>query len=332
MLWPLSTYVSMFWTQHFPPPAPLTERNLPDQTGKVFIVTGGSSGLGAELVRILYQAGGTVYIMTRNEAKSRRVMADIVAAPAATPGTLRFIPLDLGDLRTVMPAADAFLAQESRLDVLWNNAGMGGQPAAMRTVQDIEIHHGVNNAGPFLLTQLLHSTLARTARVTPTGSVRVIWTGSIIVDLGSPVGGMDVADLDVWALSRASLYASSRVGNYFLASEFDRRSHDRGIVHLVQNPGTLKTAAWRYASFYQYGLLWPFFGDAIDGAHTCLWAGLDPGIKIADGGRYAMPWGRWHPGQRPDIVNGLISKDDGGSGAAETFYEWCEGKVAPFVA
>ena len=61
--------IASIWTQFFPPRngAPLTEANLPSQAGKVFIVTGGSSGLGYELSRILYGAGGKVYMLTRSK-------------------------------------------------------------------------------------------------------------------------------------------------------------------------------------------------------------------------------------------------------------------------
>lgn len=54
------------YTQFFPPAAVLTEENLPSQQGKVFVVTGATEGLGYQLARILYQAGGTVYITSRS--------------------------------------------------------------------------------------------------------------------------------------------------------------------------------------------------------------------------------------------------------------------------
>ena len=52
------------WSQLFPPTPDLTEKNLPDQSGKVCIVTGGGTGIGAELVKILYGANARVYVAT----------------------------------------------------------------------------------------------------------------------------------------------------------------------------------------------------------------------------------------------------------------------------
>ena len=156
------------YTQFFPPKPTLTSENLPHQTGKVFIVTGGSSGLGLELAKLLYSAGGTGYILTRDEAKSNKVITDTKSSVTTpTPGTLKFIFLDLADLSTIPTAVSSFLAAESRLDILFNNAGVASAPLDFKTVQGLEPHVGVNCVGPFLLTQLLHSILASTAQNPP---------------------------------------------------------------------------------------------------------------------------------------------------------------------
>jgi NADPH:quinone reductase-like Zn-dependent oxidoreductase len=55
------------YTQLFPPAPPLTEDNVPSQRGKVFIVTGGNSGVGFELCKILYTTGATIYMTSRSE-------------------------------------------------------------------------------------------------------------------------------------------------------------------------------------------------------------------------------------------------------------------------
>lgn len=75
----MSVPLSVLWTQFFPPRGPLTESNLPSQSGKVFIVTGGSSGLGFQLLRILYGAGGKVYILTRSKENVDAAIARIKA-------------------------------------------------------------------------------------------------------------------------------------------------------------------------------------------------------------------------------------------------------------
>jgi 5,10-methylene-tetrahydrofolate dehydrogenase/methenyl tetrahydrofolate cyclohydrolase len=59
-----------WWTQYYPPKPTFTEKNLPSLRGKVFLITGGSAGLGRELSKMLYNSGGTVYITARTEVRS----------------------------------------------------------------------------------------------------------------------------------------------------------------------------------------------------------------------------------------------------------------------
>lgn len=106
-------------------PSPeLTEKNLPDQTGRVFIVTGGYAGIGKELSKILYQHNGTVYVAGRSEDKAIKAFSSIRDAVPDSKGKLEPMIIDLADLSTIKPGVEKFLAQESRLDVLTNNAGV----------------------------------------------------------------------------------------------------------------------------------------------------------------------------------------------------------------
>ena len=342
-VFPNASLLWLMWTQFFPPKAPLTEANIPKLSGRVFIVTGGNSGVGEQLTRILYQSGGTVFVMTRDEAKTMRVIDTIVSskpkrtAAAATPppGKITFIHLDLADLSTVAPAVKSFLASNpsGRLDVLFNNAGVGGMSSDQRTAQGLEPHFGINAVGPFLLTKLLFPVLAATAKRAGIArdSVRVVWTTSLMVDLLAPEGGVDLAQLDVWTADRNEHYAASKAAAWFLAYEFHRRQEEgSGVVSVAMNPGTLRTGAWRYAWFYEYPLWYPLFSRAVDGAHTNLWCGLSKEVCMTDGGKYAMPWGRWHPGQRVDIVAGLKQVREGGTGQAAELWKWCEKTVGGF--
>ncbi|GAB1314784.1 hypothetical protein MFIFM68171_04994 [Madurella fahalii] len=174
---------SAIWTQFFPPrnSAPLTEANLPSQTGKVCIVTGGSSGLGYEISRILYGAGATVYILTRSRehadgAISRiRAFYDSKQADGKQRGSLEYIHMDLMDLASVKTAAQQFLGRHpGRLDILFNNAGTAARKNAPLTAQGNEYHVGINSLGGFLLAKLLTPILSQTAKQAPAGSVRVV--------------------------------------------------------------------------------------------------------------------------------------------------------------
>ncbi|KAI1084203.1 putative steroid dehydrogenase [Whalleya microplaca] len=339
---------SATWTQFFPPRdgAPLTEANLPSQAGKVFIVTGGSSGLGYELPRILYGAGGKVYILTRSKDHAEDAIARIQAHYTGsgierqdmTRGSLEFIPMDLTDFVTIKSAVQSFLEREGpdgRLHVLVNNAGTGARSNAPLTRQGHEYHFSINCLGPYLLTQLLMPTLIRTAKDSPQGSVRVIWAASVLVELMSPNTGIRKEFLqDTQSIKdHNELYATSKTANWFLASELVRRQGNTGVVHIAGNPGNYITNVWRHIPRLIYYMFLPLLRDPVHGAETYLWMAFSESVTMngAAAGRYAICDGRWHPGQRADILLALKSVDEGGSGRAIECFDWCEWKVAEFV-
>ena len=196
----------------FIPKPLLNESTLPSQAGRVFLITGANTGVGYELARILFGAGGTVCIACRSEEKAREAIASIKAqsrtktkttietkkdkSDSVSAGRLEFVPIHLSDLRSVKSAAATFLAAGSRLDILWNNAGVAFVPPDLRTPQNHDLTYGTNVLGPFLLAQLLAPLMRRTASrpSTPSGSVRVCWPGSIIIDLMALRGGISFAE------------------------------------------------------------------------------------------------------------------------------------------
>ncbi|CAG8961249.1 hypothetical protein HYFRA_00013305 [Hymenoscyphus fraxineus] len=328
--------ITTILTQFFPPPAPLTESTLPSQAGKVFIITGGSSGVGLELSRILYQAGGTVYCMSHHPGRGLAAIEKIkntvnTRSERVSPqGTLHFIPLDLADLSTIAPAINLFLARETRLDVLFNNAGRASIPLDYKTVQGHEPHFGINCAGTWLVTHLLTPLLCSTANISPQNTIRITWTASVLVDLMAPPGGVTISNLRTPTTNLHEHYSASKAGNYFLASEWHRRFGGSGVISLALNPGSLKTNTWRSTPWYHYWPYYFFLGEALDGARTNLWAAFEKGITREDGGRYVVPRGRWHEDLRPDVVVGLKGKEEGGTGRACEVWEWCEEVTRPF--
>ena len=320
-------------TQIFPPSPTFTEKNLASLVGKVFIVTGGNAGVGLELVKILYSKGATVYIASRSPAKITAEIDFIKSTYKENSGHIKSLPLDLGDLNTISKCVSTFLAQESRLDVLWHNAGISQAPIGSTTVQGHEAHIGTNCLGAFLLIKLLLSVLRRTAEISPKGSVRVVFTSSGIIDMNGPPGGVSLAEYvpDNFSKDKNRNYSASKAGNWFLASEFNKRIRKDGIICVTQSPGTLKTKAWDRAPRLMKWSMWPVMHEPIMGAYTELWAGLSPEVKPEDGGRYAIPWGRWHTSPRRDILESLKTKQEGGTGLAAEFWDWCEEKTKEYA-
>lgn len=197
------------------------------------MVTGGSGGLGKELVTILYQHNAKIYVAARNEEKTKAVINEIQQANPNSVGELIFLRLQLDDLTTIKKTAEEFLAKESRLDILWNNAGVMVPPQGSKTVQGFELQLGTNNLGHFLLTHFLRSVLAATAKLAPKNSVRVIWVSSSAAD-GAPYPAIDFSNMDyhveegIW-----SKYSRSKAGGVLHSAEFARRSAGEGIISMV---------------------------------------------------------------------------------------------------
>lgn len=319
------------FSQFFPPSPALTEANISNQKGKVFIVTGGTSGIGFELCRILCQAGGKVYLAGRSEEDANAAIEKIKAGSATSPGELRFLRISLDDFSTIKPAVEIFQASESRLDVLFNNAGVSNPPRGSLSAQGHELQMATNCLGPYLLTQLLLPTLVQTAKSTSTAAVRVIWTSSIAVDLGAPKDGVNMAQISEPSKNQQENYAISKTGNWYLASQLASQAGPDGVLSVTVNPGNLKTALTRHLPKVVSIIVSPLLYKAIYGAYTQLWAGLSSDLSIQDGGNYIIPWGRIHPSPRSDLVAALVAEEDGGTGIAKAFAQWCEKQTANFA-
>ena len=318
------------FSQFFPPKPTLTEANLPSQKDKVFIVTGGASGVGYELCTILYQAGGKVYLAGRSEAKAQSAISKIKALSPTSPGELVFLSLHLDDLTTIKPAVEAFTARESKLDVLFNNAGVSLPPLGSVSAQGHELQMATNCLGHYLLTQLLLPTLLHTAESAPPAAVRVIWTSSIVVDLSAPKSGINISDLTKPPPDQQKNYVNSKTGNWFLASALAAQVGSKGILSVTQNPGNLKTSLLRHAPWILGFVTAPLLYSAKMGAYTELWAGLSEDLGIGDGGKYVLPWGRLHPNPRPDLLAALKTGENERPGVAALFIEYCEKQTAGF--
>lgn len=318
------------FSQFFPPDPALTEQNLPSQKGKVFIVTGGYSGIGYELCRILYQAGGRVYLAGRSEAKANLAISRIRALPTVSPGEIVYLSVSLDDLTTIKPAVAAFASAETRLDALFNNAGVSNPPLGSLSTQGHELQLATNCLGPYLLTQLLLPILQRTAATLPPASVRVVWTSSIVVDFQAPKDGLNIADLPRPSTDQQFNYTITKMGNWLLAGALADQVGSQGILSVTHNPGNIKTDLTRHFSWLVPFLAAPLLYHARFGAYTELWAGLSPELGIEHGGASIIPWGRLHPQPRAELLAATKRKDDGGTGVAAQFSDYCEQQTKAF--
>ena len=138
---------------------------VPDQTGKLIVVTGANSGTGKEATRRLAAAGARVMMAVRTLAKGEQARDEILAGQ---PGArLEVRRVDLADLGVVKEFADGLVGRGTPVDVLINNAGVMAPPTRMTTADGFELQFGSNFLGPFALTVRLLPLLA--AAVAPSG-------------------------------------------------------------------------------------------------------------------------------------------------------------------
>jgi len=206
-----------------------SEKDIPDQSGRVAVVTGANSGIGYVTARELARRGARVVLACRSEARGAEA-ADRLAAEV--PGArAEMIRLDLADLASVREFADAF--SYDRLDLLVNNAGVMALPYAT-TADGFETQFGVNHLGHFALTGRLLPTLLGTP-------------GARVVTVSSPVhalSNIDINDLNSERRYRRwTAYARSKTANLLFTHELARRlaAHGSDVVAAAAHPGYADT-------------------------------------------------------------------------------------------
>ena len=281
---PRSSFKSA-WTQFFPPKPRYTDKDIPtDLHGKVYMVTGANSGMGLGLARVLYTRNAKVYVACRSEEKGKQTIAQIKKVVPKSTGELVFLSLDLADLTKVKAAAQSFLAQESELHVLFNNAGVMVGPAnpPLKTAQGYELALGVNCVGAFLFAQLLTPALIATAQKQPANTVRVVWPSSFGLEEYAPEDrGIDLTNLDYHIPKpHVERYGISKAGNWLLGVEYARRHKADGIVSVPINPGNVRTSLARDQTLglkiVAHAIVYPI----INGVYTQLFAAFSPEVTI----------------------------------------------------
>jgi NAD(P)-dependent dehydrogenase (short-subunit alcohol dehydrogenase family) len=276
-----------------------TAANIPDQSGRVALVTGANGGLGLETARELARKGAHVVIAARNQDKAettrRRLVTEIPNA------SLEVRRLDLASLESIHELAANVLGEHFAIDLLVNNAGVMAT-SRRETADGFELQFGTNHLGHFALTALLMPALLQRS------NARVVTVTSTGRHFGGSVDPNDPhlqSDYDPW---RA--YGRSKMANLQFAVELNRRLEVAGasVASLVAHPGFANTdlqaqsvrASEGGGSQRFFNAMVGRFGmTAHDGALPQLRAATDP--RARGGELYAPRWVNFGPPVRRPI-------------------------------
>jgi NAD(P)-dependent dehydrogenase (short-subunit alcohol dehydrogenase family) len=253
-----------------------TTKQLPDLSGKLFVITGGNSGIGFEAARHLAKAGADLVLACRDKEKAYSAIRTLQMNYNSN---ATVVQLDLSNLSSVRAAAAELREKYAKIDGLLNNAGVMQTPQ-QRTKDDFEMQLGTNHLGHFLLTGLLIDLVeAAKGRVVTVSSIAhlpgVINFDDIMLDKG-------------YTPSKA--YSQSKLANLMFALELDRRLQAVGMSasSLACHPGytstNLVTAGPTGLLRLFYRIVTPFAQSGQEGAvPTVLCAA---GTEAKSGGYY----------------------------------------------
>lgn len=241
-----------------------------DLTGKTFLITGATDGIGRAATTAFAQSRATITILGRNKAKTEQVIAELKAATGNQ--HIEYVLCDLSRLADVRRAAEEFRARHDRLDVLVNNAGATFKTTSL-SPDGFELTFALNHLAHFQLTTSLLDLIRATE------GARVISTSSGTQALGR----LDVektpfaTDVPGW---RA--YATSKLAAILFTKELQNHLSGSTAIANCFEPGSVRTQFGGFGSDQGfllnivYLLAKPFSRTPEQGADSLVWLASAP--------------------------------------------------------
>ena len=292
------------------------DTEIPSLEGKVILVTGGNGGLGKQAVLQLAKHNpAQIWIAARNPDKAATAAKSIEEEVPAAKDKIKALQLDLSSLESVQKAAETFLSQAERLDILMLNAGVMAVPPSL-SVDGYEIQFATNHLGHALLTKPLLPLLTKTATTGgPNGAatdVRVVVVSSN-GHTGAPKGGIDFDTLKKPSEDRASFerYGQSKLANILFARQLAKEHPELTTVSLHPGVGFTDLGVRATDAPWIFKIL----------AHECISARVVPSLDVVarhqlwasvakeglTSGEYYEPLGRANIG-RPEGRDDALAK------------------------
>ncbi|CAN1267459.1 Short-chain dehydrogenase TIC 32, chloroplastic [Linum perenne] len=261
-----------------------------DASSLTAIVTGASSGIGAETARVLALRGVSVIMGVRSMESAKRVKEEIVKEiPSAK---IDAMELDLSSLASVRKFASAFNSSGRRLNLLINNAGVMATPFTL-SKDNIELQFATNHLGHFLLTSLLLENMKKTA-VESKKEGRIVVVASEAHRATYPNGIRFDKINDKTGYSAYLAYGQSKLSNILHANELSRRLKEEGanITANSLHPGIIATNLFRHMTIISgkntlnpklFSFVFYMVSIQTQGAATTCYVALHPQVKGISG-------------------------------------------------
>ncbi|KAL0918281.1 hypothetical protein M5K25_010280 [Dendrobium thyrsiflorum] len=255
-----------------------------DGSGLTAIVTGASSGIGAETARVLALHGVHVVMAVRSLSSGNVVKEAILKeTPAAKVDVME---LDLASMESVRKFASEYNSRDLPLNLLINNAGVMGTPFTL-SQDGIELQFATNHIGHFLLTHLLLENMKNTARDSKIEG-RIVNVSSQGHMFAYREGIRFDRINEQSDYSSLAAYGQSKLANILHANELTRRFKEDGVYITANSlhPGSIITNLLRYHSIIDFlartlGKL--VLKNAQQGAATTCYVALHPDVKGVSG-------------------------------------------------
>jgi NAD(P)-dependent dehydrogenase (short-subunit alcohol dehydrogenase family) len=278
-----------------------TTTHIPDQTGRVAVITGANTGLGYETAAALAAKGAHVVLAVRNLDKGKDAAALIHKRSPAAEVILQ--ELDLTSLDSIHAAAEQLRSDHDRIDLLINNAGVMWTPKST-TKDGFELQFGTNHLGHFAFTGLLLD------RLLPVAGSRVVTVSSVGHRIRADIHFDDLQ----WerGYGRVGAYGQSKLANLMFTYELQRRLAPGGTtIAAAAHPGGSHTELSRNLPPLLrrvFSVVEPVVAqDAATGALPTLRVATDPGVH---GGQYYGPDGFGEMRGYPKVVASSAKSHD----------------------
>lgn len=247
--------------------------------GKTVIVTGANTGIGKETALEMARRGARVILACRDMAKAEKVAREIRETTANK--NILVKKLDLASLKSIRSFGEEIMREESRLDILINNAGIMRCPH-WKTEDGFEMQFGVNHLGHFLLTNLLIDLLKKTSpsRIINVSSLYHKWGKINFDDLDSDKG-----------YDPGAAYAQSKLANILFTRELSTRLNGTGVTANSLHPGVVRTELGRHVTksltllkkIVYSPVVWVIMKTPLQGAQTTIHCAVSEELENVTG-------------------------------------------------